>query len=289
MKLGKWKNITIVILLLSSYISFAQTNIDSLKILLQKSTDVDRVNILNELAESHKRIQPQKTVEYGKEALSLSTSLNNESLIAFSLSNIGDGEMILGNIDTAELYYNKAFNIYDKQQDFLGLSDIYLDLGNIFFFRAYYDSATEYYNKSIGFKIDLNESKGLLSLYNNLGAVYKKTGKYDLAIEAFENAIELSNKFNEPKGKGSVLINLADIYFLKGELSKAMKANYDALKNGKSINDNYTISNAYTNLSEIYSFLEDYQSALEYQKKSLIIDHKLEDWEGIITAYKQFR
>ena len=279
------KYILIYLLLSVSYPISSQTKIDSLKILLEESSDTLRINLLNELSEAYKRISPQKTIKFANEALNLSRQINNELLMARSLENIGDGELLLGNLDSSELYFKQSFTIYDKLQDFEGLSDIYLDLGNISFFNTVYDSAAFYYTKSIGFKIDLGEKEGLIGLYNNLGAVYRKTGEIEQAIEALENAIKISEKFELSEKKGSALINLSNIYFSQGELLKAMNLNFEALQIGEQTNDLYTISNSFTNLGDIYFFIENYEKALDYQKKSLKIDQELGDWEGIITAY----
>ncbi|HAF29793.1 MAG TPA: hypothetical protein DCG75_12175 [Bacteroidales bacterium] len=285
MKFNHLKNIILFPLLFISTISFAQTNIDSLENLLKASSGKDRINKLIELSKAYKRIYPQKTVSYAIEAFNLSKNINDGLLAAISIEQAGDGELLLGNLDTAKKYYIQSFRIFNKLENFNGLADVYLDLGNIHFFKASYDSASFYYNKSIGFKLDLGDNEGLINLYNNLGAVYKKTGEINLAIKALENSIQICDQLNLKQKKGLALINLASIYFTQGNLSKAMSYNFEALKISEQTNDLYTKSNSYTNLGNIYTFIEDYQKALEYQKKSLQIDQQLEDWEGIVAAY----
>ena len=179
MKCYRLKYITLIFLLIISTISIAQTNIDSLENVLPQLTDTNRINLLNELAEAYKRISPKKTVEYADEAIALSKQIGNDLLLAISLENAGDGELLLGHIKKAEVLYKESFVLFDKLQDLQGLSNIFLDLGNIKFFNAAYDSAANFYTKSINFKIDLGERSGLISLYNNLGAIYKKTGEFD--------------------------------------------------------------------------------------------------------------
>jgi PAS domain S-box-containing protein len=263
----------------------SQTNIDSLQNILNKTKGADRLPTLIDLSKAHKRLSPEKTVEYALEALKLAKETNNQLLIASALAQAGDGKLLVGLLDTAEIYYRQAYKIYKEQDYFEGLSESYLDLGNICFFNASYDSAAIYYEKAIRIKLDLGENKSVVSLYNNLGAVYKKTGHTDLAIEALENSLEISNQFNTNGSKGLALINLASLYFTRGELLKAMNYNYEALQLAEETNDLYTKSNAFTNLGNIYSFIDDYDNALKYQRIALNIDRKLQDWEGIITAH----
>ncbi len=285
MKKIKWKYLGVLILLKVSFISFAQSNIDSLKNLLQKTPESNQIQILIELSKAYKRISPQKTIDYANQALWLSKEYGDETNCANSYANIGDGLLLLGKLDSAEINYNLAFKIYDKNQDFTGLANSHLDLGNIKFFNASYDSAIVFYNKSIHFRQDLNDQNGLINLYNNLGAVYKKTGKPKLAIKALENSLSICDQLEKENQKSLALINLASIYVKQGEISKAMKYNFEALSIAKLNNDSYTESNAYTNFGNIYSHIQEYTQAINYNKKALAIDNKLEDWEGIITSY----
>ncbi len=273
------------ILFLIPLISLSQINIDSLQNLLNQSAGIDRIPLLLDLSKAYKRVSPEKTVTYALQAYNLAKEADNELLIASALASIGDGKLLLGQLDTAEIYYTQAFSIYNQQDNLEGLSESYLDLGNIYFFSALYDSAAWYYQRAIGFKLDLGKNKALVGLYNNLGAVYKKTGQTDLAIEALENALDISNQLKTNDKKGLALINLASLYFEQGELLKAIKYNYEALKLAEEINDLYTKSNVFTNLGNIYLFIDDYDNALKYQRESLVIDSQLKDWEGIITAY----
>ena len=155
MKLRNLRHKVFFILLLIPLISSSQTNIDSLKNLLKKSSDIDRINILIDLSKAYKRISPEKTIEYALEAYRLAKIQDNELLIASSLGNAGDGEILLGHLDTAKSYYIKSYNLYNKLNNLEGLSEAYLDLGNIYFFNSQYDSAAIYYEKSIGFTCGL--------------------------------------------------------------------------------------------------------------------------------------
>jgi len=279
------KLLYIIFIVLQTPLLYSQTSIDSLKEVLRNKEGADRIDALLGLSRAHKRVSPDKTVEYALEAYHIAKQENNELLIAASLASAGDGELLLGNLDTAKKYYLRTYKIYDQLKDLKGLSEIYLDLGNIYFYNSMYDSAATYYNKSITLKNDLGHKEALINLYNNLGAIYKKTGRTKQAIEALNNSIEMCDQLGKKNKKGLALINLASIYFTQGELSRAIKYNFDALAIAEENNDLYTISNAYTNLGNIYTLFNDYEIALSYHNRTLAIDRNLNDWEGIITAY----
>ena len=285
MKYSILSHIISLIFLFITLSSTAQNNVDSLENVLKEATGEQKITTLISLAKNYKRIAPQKTIDYSLQAYTLAKNLGKDSLIALSLAQAGDGELLIGNWNKAKIYYKQSFNIYNDLEDLQGLSNIYLDLGNLFFFTAVYDSAAFYYNKSLKFKKDLGNDAALINLYNNLGAVYKQTGKIDLAIEMLKESIKICDELHFNERKGLALINLSSIYFTQGRIAISMNRNLEALRLSEVTNDLYTKSNAYTNFGNIYAFLEDYENALDYNRKALEIDQGLKDWEGIITAY----
>ncbi len=82
MKICDPKNIIIFILFLSSNILCAQNNIDSLENILEKTSGIDRIDVLIELSESYIQESPQKSIEYAQEAYSLMAQ-NNKKQKAF--------------------------------------------------------------------------------------------------------------------------------------------------------------------------------------------------------------
>jgi PAS domain S-box-containing protein len=82
MKICCLKNISIIILFISSNILCAQNNIDSLENILEKTSDIDRIDVLIELSESYIQESPQKSIEYAQEAYYLMAQ-NNKKQKAF--------------------------------------------------------------------------------------------------------------------------------------------------------------------------------------------------------------
>jgi two-component system, sensor histidine kinase and response regulator len=78
MKICCLKNISLLILLLSSNILCAQNNIDSLENILEKTSGIDRIDVLIELSEYYIQESPQKSIEYAQEAYSLMANNNKK-------------------------------------------------------------------------------------------------------------------------------------------------------------------------------------------------------------------
>ena len=77
---------------------FSQTRIDSLQANLEKASGSQRIEILNELAESYLTESPQQALEYGIQALKLSREIDFLEGEAQALKTIGAGNYYLSNL-----------------------------------------------------------------------------------------------------------------------------------------------------------------------------------------------
>jgi len=78
MKICCLKNISFFILLFSSNILSAQNSLDSLETILEKTSGIDRIDILIELSESYIQESPNKSIEYAQEAYFLMANNNKK-------------------------------------------------------------------------------------------------------------------------------------------------------------------------------------------------------------------
>ncbi len=100
------KSFLFIFVFLTFYnVLFSQTKIDSLEIKLLETKNQEKIEILNELAKAYCSVSPQKTIEYGQQALVLSQKLGYNEGKAVSLKNIGIGNYYLSNYDKSLEYY----------------------------------------------------------------------------------------------------------------------------------------------------------------------------------------
>ncbi|MCK5176302.1 MAG: tetratricopeptide repeat protein, partial [Candidatus Aenigmarchaeota archaeon] len=100
----------------------------------------------------------------------------------------------LGQYDKAIEYYNNSLKISFKifEEDYLGVAQIYNNLGGAYKSKGEYDKAIEYLEKAV--KILEEDHPDVAVSYNNLGEVYRLKGEYDKAIEYLEKALKISLK-----------------------------------------------------------------------------------------------
>jgi tetratricopeptide (TPR) repeat protein len=91
-----------------------------------------------------------------------------------------------GDYNNAFLFYQKAFQIYEKSLSLndLALATPYSSIGTVFFKIGDYAKAMEFYQKSLKIYEDLLPNDSVLAtVYNNIGQVYETTGEYLEALK----------------------------------------------------------------------------------------------------------
>src|SRR5690606_39251224 len=96
--------------------AFSQSKeIDSLKQILNTSrNDIEKSQILNQLADSYKSHNPQMVLDYASQALALSEKIKNRLEQAQANVNLGNAQIILGNYPKALEYFTSAKNLYEE-------------------------------------------------------------------------------------------------------------------------------------------------------------------------------
>ena len=147
------------------------------------------------------------------------------SITARELHNIALLYHVAGNLDTAELYHQKAFDIRkvipncsqrDLAESEYNLGSLYLERGNLNQAEQFYKQALEYYQA----KNDVSCCKAVL---NSLGVLNKKRGSRSAARDYYYMALELfpgGKNTSEPSAVGT-LINLGQLDILDGRFQSA--------------------------------------------------------------------
>jgi tetratricopeptide (TPR) repeat protein len=123
-------------------------------------------------------------------------------------------------------------------------------------------------------------------IYSSLGVQYVRMNKWDEAEECFKVCVKIDSALVQ-EGVNTYemwniinnLINLSELQTKKNELEEALKTLADAEQKAKnSLDTNDRLWGAiYNNKGEAYFHLGDYQQALHYQKKDVVLSQKIFD------------
>lgn len=227
--------------------------------------------------------------------------------------------------DSALHYQQKAFDIFLSLSDLDGQASILNNMSILYQKTGEYDKSKDVLLKSKVIRDQQNKLKETGDIYLNLGNVYYYKGLLDSCIYAFVKALEIYEQERLPNFQSYALANLAyiysqelsdnekaKVYFLKiiriedelrsqntvasaydglGTIYKD-EAKYDSaifyyqacLNVAESTQNKQVASMAYTNLGIVYEELGQYQKSKEFLEKSIAIKREINDQTGLIAA-----
>lgn len=106
---------------------------------------------------------------------------------------------------------------------------------------------------------------------NQLGRFYFFMANLDSAEYYFEIAKQILIKLDDEKRVAIINISIGAIQLRLGEYNKTIKTLTESATHFEAINDNLNAAKCYSNISTALAELENYQKAIEYNEKALLV------------------
>lgn len=209
-------------------------------------------------------------------------------------------ELVNKHLDSAMLYAERANNMIGELKSDTSVSDVYVNLGNVYRARGNHALSLDYYFKAkrilenlVEDEPDVIESKLKLSnIYGYIGVNYFYQLKYDQALEYYEESLKIQEEIRRINPDSYSMYdqvrlfnNMAGIYIRAFDYDRAIEYYKTALE----LNDNETkvilASSLYNNLGICYMEKREPELALEYFWKALAIRENKGDKRGIAQCY----
>lgn len=245
-------------------------------------------------------------IGYYQQALGI-YSKSNRKRASNVLNNIGLIYSKMGNYPKAVDHYFKSVNLKLQLKDTLGLGRTYLNLGNCYHEMHQPDLALTYYKKALSYHTIAKDNEGIARSENNIGMILQDNADWENALKhhliALELRIALGNKQEIASSKNNIgliyvemgLGSMANQFLWEAiELRKetgnkeeiaeshcsigyfrlssgnylgAIQSLDSAYRIAKEIKAYHVLKNTCGYLSEAYEGMNQYQSALYYQKE----------------------
>lgn len=304
------KRTLLVILILFPFITFSQqTAVDSLKLLLNRSDDSIKVEILLEIFDHYEKGVVKDGKVYLDQALKIAEDIENNYLQSSVLLKIGRFAIITGDFENAikitnkskkiseengylkgvgSAYLNlgatyekmgrydeamdnfiKALNIYETNQDSLNIAKTYLNLGLLFSRQNDYKKSLEFYNKSLEIRRKIKDNEGIALLYNNIAIVNYYLEDYDNVRNYFEKAYQVYLKTGNLRRQLMALSNIAEVDKMIGQKEKALKTYFEILNIEKELGQKGEQAKTYLLIAEIFNTQDKLENAEKYCRLGL--------------------
>ena len=272
-----------IIFILSSFLFFnvlpampIDPKIDDLNHLLETSTGLKKIDVLNELSTVYDTISYIKSLEYANQALELARKYKSKKDIAMSLYRVGRVQYFLSNYDKSINYYMESLNILEEIGDKKAISKLYNNIGGIYLHLADYDKALEYLQKGWNIAEKIGYKELMYKLSNNLGIAYMKLANYDKALEYYKRTLKNCIEVGNTKIMGPCLNNIGMVYWYLEDYHKALEYYLKSVKISEKIRDKWSISNVSRNIGEVYIKLHDYNNSFLYLNQGLKIAQEID-------------
>lgn len=259
----------IFIIVVSPFLTFSQNHIEPLldSLTLVKSHD-EKVRISNKIAWELKDTDWERTLNYlnySEEQSLASKSENTFTLFYMAAGNIYYDKDVL---DVALEYYQKAYTIYQNQNNIQESFKLENNLAIIYAKLKNKDKALFYFKKVYHFQAHQNDSIYLAQILNNIGTLYIDLN-IDSSLVYYYKSLEIAKQLHDINMFAYLYPNLGRVYSLKDDLEKAQiyfnKAN--ALTNG-ALNDDLK-SMVFQFISEYHMNRQQNDSAILYAQKAV--------------------
>ncbi len=255
----------------------------------------------------------------------INEKLNDSSIYKDYLFDMGTLYNNLGNVDSAEFYYDRFYrlakrsndtealaririnmaairakqNDYDssikllyeaepwfvKQKNYFRLALLYNALGNDYMRIGKFDEAYKYYQMAL--KNDSLTDKVDLSttIISNIAYTLQTQKKYDEALKYYDQLMELMNPHEQMHSYNIVLLNLANVYYAKKDFRKALSV-YKKIYQSPLTENITDLNTAVTiNLASTYANLKKYDSADYFIQKGLALAKQNKLLDFLRNAY----
>ncbi len=247
--------VKLLILLLTTLVTISYGQPDSTgeflhRVYLQSESDEEKVDALNTLANYY----------YSKKKVRIADSIINEQLYLAELSN--NPALVL-----KTYFENKRTSMsnWSTREDF--------------------DRTEKFILDGIRFAKSVSNFDYIALGYSRMAGILRKRGESDRAVEFAMNAMNHMQGIKSDSLKAIVYIELGESYHAKKQFVEAVKSYNNSFIIALKTRNPYLESNIYHRLAELYRDLGETEEAKKQLIKSVAINKKIRNGEGLIKDY----
>lgn len=278
------KLLLFIFFLISGGSSYAQVNLDSLKLIWKnnKESYLNRFKAINECYPEIVFSNPDEALILSNYHYILAQKSDDPLEKVKALKERGKAYYVKGNTDKAITSLKKAIVIQSSLKDEVSLARLNANLANVYREQSKFFETVKYYNLSLKIFQDNKEENAEADILNNLGLVYFDINNNELALDYFTKALKLYEKLNLQDKIGNIWLNIGSVYFEDKEYKKSLEYSEKALKILDSNNNLLSSSDCYLLMAKSNQKLNNAEKAFFFAQKSLDLNQKIGNTSKVI-------
>ena len=252
---------------------------------LQLIAERDRGEVLTALVKHYRDNDPQKSLQYGEQALALFSRWPDDSRKIVVLNNMAWVHVSLSQYDKAQQRTDESKRLAKANQDTNGLYTAQTMQGIIYWRKADYLTALKTFEQALEIAKQEENHRGIANTTNYMAIIYQTLGQPEKALSYFLRAYNIQKELGDEKSIAVSLNNIANMYGTSGNYSLALDYQLQSRKIREKLNDLPGLAQILGNIGLTYFYLKDYDQALAYLQRSLGYYESLEDKQGIAEIH----
>lgn len=214
---------------------------------------------------------------YIERAVEVARILNNDTLLATALLNLGKSLYKQGNYGQAEQYLQEGRAKAEQIGNLKLLCEFLSTLGNFARYRISFEQAESYLQRYLEMAREINDPELLGDALQSFGSSLSDQGHYAEAEQYNQEALALLQATTNQSGAVQCLINLSTLALLQGNYEQAEATGQEALALARKVGLLDSISVMLTNLGAAAIDRQNYAKAEAYLLEALAIAQRIGD------------
>ncbi len=206
-------------------------------------------NNLGNLVKNHEDYR--LSLIYHRKSLDIRLKMGVSGEAMHSYQNMANTFTLMGQLDSALMYYNKSLKLHRDSEDKIALANLLISIGDFYVKLEQLDQAKAHILEAVDIFKAIQDQSGVASAYSSLANYYNVAGKPDLGSNYGVMAMKLARKTSD--------------LLIQREISKTLMASYE--------------------------LIGDYENAFKYQKQLMIVEDSIfnkEKMNAIMEAESKF-
>ncbi|MCE7993649.1 MAG: tetratricopeptide repeat protein [Roseivirga sp.] len=262
----------------------SQEQIDSLKVVLESVSGLEKVRTQYNLATLLITIDPELADSLSLDALKVSRGSDFAegevlaSIVQATLSNLR------GDLERSKQLLKESVALAAKQDFKDGLSKAHTALGSLYFRKGEYALATENHLLALKAAEELGSFDVQITNLMNIGLIKQRIGGMDEAFGFFERALAICEEHDFLFRSGQLYINLGVLEFSRQNVGLSIEYNQKAFEVFEGFGDFLQQAISLQNIGFAQAYLGNYQEADDYYDRAIDIRKEIGDRRGMAAT-----
>jgi len=263
-----------------------QSKVDSLEKALSKSKeDTNKVILLNSLCSELARTNPEKAIQYGNKALSLSEKLRFDKGTGLALNRLAIVDYYQGNLAQGLERLLKAIKIFEKTKNKKGMASAESMIGTIYGSKTDFDNAIEHYSNALKLYEELKYKHGMAGCYNNISLMHSLKKDYAHTLENYFKALKILEETGDKTNTAITLNNIGNAYSTMGKNDSAMAYYSRSLNMKEELGDKFGMIESHFSISKMYFLDKNISESKKHLAKTIDISKEIGEKAHLAEAY----